>query len=452
MDYVDGRIKKTQEEYKTRKMTMENDHAEALAIARETGQDIEALQKKQAEEIATLELEYANELNAILEDVLNQEGKIDVSLTGLTPAELEDLKQKLQEIRKLKNAINNPTPTESDTTSTSDNTDAPDKKYGTLFGLDSDQWAALFDKNVDGWTKMSLAATAFGEAAQEAMDIVSMAMDRQAKIEAQNLKQFQKDQDKKRSALEKRLDSGLITEAQYQAEIEAMDAEYAEKEEEMALKQAKREKALSLTMAIVNTAVGVTKALTSMVPPLNFINAGLVAAMGATEIALIASTPITTGYAKGGRMKVKREQDGQIFEARLSPDSRGFISSPTALVGEDGTEYVIPADGVRNPALAPFLNTIESARQRGTLKDLSYESLYAPTVRGWASGGYVSTSTDPDSDTAAAFPDYGEIITLLKEIRGKMDDPIPAIVAMLGPHGLVKAFEKYDKMKKNGQA
>lgn len=450
MDYLSGQISDADAAYQNRLAALKNEHQEELALARAAGEDLKQLQADQAEEIAKLDLEYAVKLQDILDSVLNLEGEIDVSLTGLTPAELEQVRKKLEEIRALRNELDGTTPKK--TPAKSADTSTKKTKTGTMFGLDSDEWSALFDKNVDGWTKMSLAATAFGEAAQEAMDIVSMAMDRQAKIEAQNLKQFQKDQDKKRSALEKRLDSGLITEAQYQAEIEAMDAEYAEKEEEIALKQAKREKALSLTMAIVNTAVGVTKALTSMVPPLNFINAGIVAAMGATEIALIASTPITTGYASGGRMKVRREQDGRIFDARLSPDSRGFISSPTALVGEDGTEYVIPADGVRNPALAPFLNTIESARQRGTLKDLSYESLYAPTVRGWASGGYVSTSTDPDPDTAAAFPDYGEIITLLKEIRGKMDDPIPAIVAMLGPHGLVKAFEKYDKMKKNGQA
>lgn len=449
-DYLSGQISDADAAYQNRLAALKNEHQEELALARAAGEDLKQLQADQAEEIAKLDLEYAVKLQDILDSVLNLEGEIDISLTGLSPAELEQVRKKLEEIRALRNELDGTTPKK--TPAKSADTSTKNTKTGTMFGLDSDEWSAMFDKNVDGWTKMSLAATAFGEAAQEAMDIVSMAMDRQAKIEAQNLKRFQKDQDKKRSALEKRLDSGLITEAQYQAEIEAMDAEYAEKEEEMALKQAKREKALALTQAIINTAMGVTKALGSMVPPLNFINAGIVAAMGATEIALIASTPITTGYAKGGRMKVKREQDGQIFDARLSPDSRGFISAPTALVGEDGTEYVIPADGVSNPSLAPFLNTIESARQRGTLKDLSYESLYAPTVRGWASGGYVSTSADPDPDTAAAFPDYGEIITLLKEIRGKMDDPLPAIVAMLGPHGLVKAFEKYDKMKKNGQA
>ena len=447
MDFLTARISEADIAHQNKIAALKNKHQEELALARANGEDLKQLQADQAEGIAKIDKEYALKLQGILDSVLNLEGEIDVSLTGLTLAELEQVRKKLEEIRAIRNEMDGTTPKTSKKTSA----DPTTKKTGTMFGLDSEEWDAMFDKGVDGWTKMSLAADAFGAAAQDAINIVSMAMDRQARIEAQSLKQFQKDQDKKRSALEKRLDAGLITEAQYQAEIEAMDAEYATKEEELALKQAKREKALSLTMAIVNTAVGVTKALTSMVPPLNFINAGLVAAMGATEIALIASTPITTGYASGGRMKVRREQDGRIFDARLSPDSRGFISTPTALVGEDGTEYVIPADGVRNPSLAPFLNTIESARQRGTLKDLSYESLYAPTVRGWASGGYVSTSTDPDPDTAAAFPDYGEIITLLKEIRGKMDNPIPAIMNMYGRHGFVETYKKYLQLKKNGE-
>ena len=449
MDYLTARISEADIAHQNKIAALKNQHQEDLALARANGEDLKQLQADQAEEIAKIDMEYAMKLQDILDSVLNLEGEIDVSLTGLTPAELEQVRKKLEEIRALRNEMDGTTPKTSEKTSA----DPSAKKTGTMFGLDSEQWDAMFDKGVDGWTKMSLAADAFGAAAQDAMNIVSMAMDRQAKIEAKNLKQFEKDQDKKRSELQRRLDAGLISESQYNAEIEAMDAEYAAKEEEMALKQAKREKAMSLTQAIINTAMGVTKALGSMVPPLNFINAGIVAAMGATEIALIASTPITTGYAKGGRMKVRREQDGKIFDARLSPDSRGFISTPTALVGEDGTEYVIPADGVSNPSLAPFLNTIESARQRGTLKDLSYESLYAPTMTGRASGGFVSTSTiSTDPDSPDDDPAFIEILTLIREIRDKMDDPTPAIVSMLGPHGFIKAFEKYEKMKKNGQA
>ena len=451
MDFLTARISEADIAHQNKIAALKNEHQEELALARANGEDLKQLQADQAEEIAKIDMEYALKLQDILDSVLNLEGEIDVSLTGLTPAELEQVRKKLEEIRAIRNEMDGTTPKTSKTSKTT-SADPTTKKTGTMFGLDSEEWDAMFDKGVDGWTKMSLAADAFGAAAQDAMNIVSMAMDRQAKIEAKNLKQFEKDQDKKRTELQRRLDAGLISESQYNAEIEAMDAEYAAEEERMALKQAKREKALSLTQAIINTAMGVTKALGSMAPPLNFINAGIVAAMGATEIALIASTPITTGYAKGGRMKVKREQDGKIFDARLSPDSRGFISTPTALVGEDGTEYVIPADGVSNPSLAPFLNTIESARQRGTLKDLSYESLYSPTMTGRASGGFVSTSTtltDPDSPDDD--PAFIEILTLIREIRDKMDDPTPAIVSMLGPKGFIEQLKKYEQSLKNSK-
>ena len=452
MDYVNGQISEAAAIHERELAAKRNEHQEELAQAKAAGHDLKQLKAEQVEEIAAIDLAYATKLQDILDSVLNLEGKIDIKLAGLTPTELETFRKKLEEIRRLRNEMNGTAP-ENDGNGTGKKLDAK-SKTGTMLGLDGDQWSDMFDKGVDGWTRMSLAATAFGEAAQSALDLVSLAMNRQSKIEAQQLKEYEKKQDKKRTALERRLDAGLITEAQYNAEIEAMDAEYADKEEEMALKQAKREKSLSLTQAIINTAMGVTKALGSMAPPLNFINAGIVAAMGAAEIALISSTPITTGYARGGKMKVKRAQDGRLFDARLSPDARGFISSPTALVAEDGTEYVIPADGVANPSLAPFLNTIETARRRGTLKDLSYESLYTPSFTGRTSGGFVNPDISVKTTAGQSFETNissdPKILALLKEISDKLDNPVPAIVQMLGDKGLIKQLEKYYKNKKNG--
>lgn len=66
----------------------------------------------------------------------------------------------------------------------------------------------------------------------------------------------------------------------------------AKKEKEIA-KQKQRQ---SLLQAIISTALGVTTALGSSVPPLNFINAGLVGAAGAAQIATIGMQK----FAKGG--------------------------------------------------------------------------------------------------------------------------------------------------------
>jgi hypothetical protein len=56
-----------------------------------------------------------------------------------------------------------------------------------------------------------------------------------------------------------------------------------------------KSKAAAIAGAIINTAKGVTKALSESAPPFNFINAGLVAAAGAAQIAAIRSTSQTGG-------------------------------------------------------------------------------------------------------------------------------------------------------------
>ena len=331
------------------------------------------------------------------------------------------------------------------------------QKYGTMFGLDSEQWLKFFDDGVDGWEKMSLAVIAFDNAAHDAMSYVSMAMDRQNKLEQKQLKDYKKSNNQKKANLEARLNAGLITEKQYNSAVEKMDAEHAAYEEELALKQAKREKAMQLTQAIINTAVGVTMALSSMIPPLNFINAGIVAAMGAAEIALIASTPVTTGAEEGGRIFTEREQDGKTYNAKLSPRKRGLISSPTILVGESGSEYVIPHEGLENPTLLPLIENMEAARKNGTLQNLDFRSVYSPAVvsSGFASGGYatktISEQTQPEGEQPSNY-NYDTIISKIDEIIRKLDDPVPAIVSMLGPRGFIETYKKYERLKKRGEA
>lgn len=451
MDYVNGQISEAAAIHERELASKRNEHQEELAQATAAGHDLKQLKAEQVEEIAAIDLAYATKLQDILDSVLNLEGKIDIKLAGLTPTELETLRKKLEEIRALRNSMDGTAPDPSSDTETGQK--SMFGQTASFLGLSQDEWSAMFDSGVDGWTRMGYAAKAFGQAAQEAMSLVSTAMERQAKLEEQQLKEYRKEQDEKRSVLEQRLDAGLMTEAQYNAELQKMEEDYAKKEEELAMAQAKREKAMSLTQAIINTSLGVTSTLAQWGVPWGLIPAGIMAAMGAAEIALISSTPITTGYAKGGRMKVRRSQDGRVFNARLSPDTRGFISSPTALVGEDGTEYVIPTDGVSNPSLAPFLNTIETARRQGTLKDLSYESLYAPTMRGRVTGGFLDIpafETSAGTSVTGQSEDTSQIMRLLEQILSRLNEPIPAIVQMLGSKGLIEQLEKYYKNKKNG--
>jgi len=117
------------------------------------------------------------------------------------------------------------------------------------------------------------------------------------------------DETEREAALEKLEEERRAKEAALQEQMEA-------KRKAAKRAQAKRDKAVALMQAIVNTASAVVEALP------NLILAGIVGAMGAAQIALIASQPIP--LAKGG-----------------------IIDRPTFLAGEAGKEAVIPLESSR---------------------------------------------------------------------------------------------------------
>lgn len=449
-------------------LELQNRHNQELAAAEANGEDMKALKERQAQERADVELKYIQELGNMINELTDDGNAINLSVDGGTEQQLTAFKTRLQELIALKNRLEGKEAVDysggsGKETESSENSDEGSKWDGfggsDLFGVNTQQWDELIQKMADGKMAADDWATAIqgiGGMADYAMGIASKWADNQTKQEQKLLKEYEKDNDKKKKALEKRLDAGLMSEAQYNAECEKLDAEYEAYQEELALKQAKREKQMSLTQAIINTAMSVTKALATNPWPLSLVVAGINAAMGAAEIALIASQPVTTGYEDGGLTAVTRKQDGRTFKARLSPD-RGLVDQPTVLVGENGSEYVVPHEGLENPTLAPFLGTIETARRNGTLKNLDFGAVYSPafTAFGRAAGGFTAGDGLPSAAVAGnqqvvvVLDD--ETKALLKEIREKQDDPTPAIVSMLGKNGLREKMEEYERLRKRGR-
>lgn len=461
LDALNERISAEDKNHKLAVATVKNRHAAEIAAFTGTKKELVALKKRQEDELAAVDLEYAGKLKGMLQELQSLDGDIDVRFNGLSDAELTSLKTKIQELVALKNEMEGNGNT-SDGDSSDDGTGKTMKKGaggGSFLNVGQEEWSTFFEniKNGEnGAQTLATAVKAVGAAAQEAIGLMSVAAERQTAIEQNQLKEYKKSQDQKKKALEKRLDAGLMTEAQYNAECEAMDAEYDAYQEELQLKQAKRNKQLQLTQAIINTALGVTQTLAQFGVPAGLIPAGVMLAMGAAEIAMIASTPITTGAEEGGEQFVEREQDGKRFKARLSPDKRGFIGAPTLLVGENGTEYVIPNDGVENPTLAPILNTIEAARKNGTLKSLNFESIYPTSAPGREAGGYSQPSAVQEQ--GREYPSTQQDVTgdeqlkqLLQKLSDRLDRPIEASVSMLGRNGLIENYSKYEKYKKRGQ-
>ncbi len=329
---------------------------------------------------------------------------------------------------------------------------------GSLFGVSQEQWNEFFANLKTGKDKaesLSIALNAVGGFAQEGFQLASKAIELTKAKEDKAFKEYQKNNEKKKKDLKSRYDAGLVSQEQYNARVEEMEAEEEAKREEMEIKQAKRTKALSLVQSIINTALSVTKTLAQWGWPAGAAPAAIVAAFGAAQTALIAAQPV--GAEEGGFVGVRRAQDGKAFKARLSPDKRGFVSSPAVLVGENGGEYVIPADGLSNPTLLPFVATMEEARKAGTLKSLNFEAVYpVGAAIGRESGGFTGTSTSPVTGigsgagavASARSATDEKLLEAIELLNKRLSVPIKADVSMLGKNGIIEQTEKYNRAKR----
>ena len=438
LDEIDNRIDSAEQNYKLERKTLVNSQKQELKLFEGTKKQKQDLIRRQNEELLRLDLDYLNQMKALLEGFIKDgtfEG-ITIDTDLVSEEELREFKDRLQEISTLING----------TQEGGERTSRRSDKKGSLFGVSQEDWEALFSGDFDTGAVID----AIAGMADEAMNIYSRWADRQSAIEQKLLREYQDSCNAKKTALNDRLNAGLISEAQYNAEVEAIDADYDAYAEELELKQAKRQKAQKLSQAIINTALGVSTTLAEWGVPWGLIPAGIMAALGAAEVALIATTPVMSGMASGGLFNVARSQDGRTFPARLSPDSRGFISSPTVLVGEEGGEYVIPSDGLANPTLAPIISTIEAARRNGTLRRLNMAAVYpsAVSMPGRASGGY--TSREPSVSPAAASSVDTRLADVLDRLTRRLDDPVRAYVSVLGKNGIKEAYDKYDNQRNRG--
>lgn len=445
-------IQDLQKRHNLEKQQLENQWAERIALAKKGSAEELELQKAAAEAIAKFDLPYLEALSQQLQEITTT-GIIGES--ALTDEEVLAFKQKLAEVvKKINEAKASLKKEEAGALSGTGD--------GSLFGVSQEQWQLLFSNLEHGKLSaesLNAALQGLGGAAQEGFKLAERAINLTNAKEQAALKEYIKVNDQKKSDLEKRLSAGLMTQAQYESEVKKLDEEREAREEEMAINQAERQKKLSLVQAIINTALGVTQTLAQWGIPWGIAPAAIMAAMGAAEVAMIAATPVT-GRERGGpfidddgTIVVKRKQDGKSFPARLDPKKRGFVNRPTVLVGENGSEYVIPHEAMENPSIRPFINSIETARQNGQLKNLRLEAVRPEvTMIGRASGGFAYGEPE-----AAGVPggtmsrDYTEMLELLRKMNAIFSKPIKADVSMLGRHGLLETQEEYVRIKKNGQ-
>lgn len=119
-------------------------------------------------------------------------------------------------------------------------------------------------------------------------------------------KQIQESFDKENEALTKSKENGLISEEEYNKQIEKINEEKAKKEKKIQYDKAKQEKEAALTKAAIENAINIIEATP------NPAAVALAAFTGLTQLAVIRSQPLPQ-YERGGLLKGNRHAQGGII-------------------------------------------------------------------------------------------------------------------------------------------
>ena len=188
--------------------------------------------------------------------------------------------------------------------------------------------------------------------------------------------------DSKQKALQDQLDAGIISQTNFDSQMSVLNSEYQAKEKELKLKAFNSNKASQLINATIATAVGVATALgTPIVGP---ILAGIAGALGAAQIAIIASQPTPT-FAKGGILNGASHSNGGIKtpygeleggEAVINKNSSRLFTPLLSAINEAGGGVKFANGGV----LQPMTNAIDSSYQMQNVILQAMQSMPTPVV------------------------------------------------------------------------
>lgn len=134
---------------------------------------------------------------------------------------------------------------------------------------------------------------------KQVMDITSTIAGTVEANENAEMERYMADNEAKKEALQQRLDSGLVTQAEYDNQVANLDKEQERKKKELDLKQAKRQKAMAIMNATLNAAGAIIASLAQSpvaigpIPnPAGIASLALATAMGTIQIAAAAATPL----------------------------------------------------------------------------------------------------------------------------------------------------------------
>jgi len=247
------------------------------------------------------------------------------------------------------------------------------------------------------WERLISGIEKYTSVAMEIFGSINKMIDNQAN------KELKRQEEQKNAAIENlddQLKEGFISQEEYNEQKQELEDEYTEKEKQTNLAIWKRQKALSLSEASIQSALAVLKAWNSMPYPANLVPVGIATAMGAAQIAAIATEPAP--YAKGGY--VPREQ---IYKA-----------------GEAGPEWVASNKLLADQRTAPIIEALEKYQRGNTkaLDDIPMARLNADVAMA-AARELGSRAFDRSGSALPGTSGADEQLKVLKEVAAYLKDP-----------------------------
>ncbi|MCR4873218.1 MAG: phage tail tape measure protein [Bacteroidales bacterium] len=289
----------------------------------------------------------------------------------------------------------------------SDIQDKYDKSFGkdtwaTLFGITEQDWAAWGQNWEDNLANMTDRLSTFADNVFDLWSSIDSVMQNQADAEMQRYEELY---DSKSAALKKQLDSGIISQKRYDAQMEQMQKEKEKKEKKLKHEAFERERVANLIQGAINLALTISSIYAKEPGGLvvKSAAAAVAAAIQAAQLAVIASEP--NPYAKGGYIERKQY----------------------AVMGEQGPEWVASNKLLKDEKTKDIVAALDEYQQ-GNTRALDKLIMPAPDLKS------VSQAV-PEKGRNFAAPtqtnnyyyqneDDGEVLQELKKLNGYLTDPM----------------------------
>ncbi|GEM_PF-3787928 len=236
-----------------------------------------------------------------------------------------------------------------------------------LLAFSAEDWHQAFEQLDTAGTEVEKFAAKIKlveMALQTAMTAWSMLSESQNKALDRNLKKYEQSNEARKKSLQKQLDEGVISQASYNAQVEALDEALAAKRAEIEYKKAMADWKMNLVSGQMNTALGITAALASSPPPYSYILAGITGAMGLAQLAIMmANKPQKSSFYNTGGPTI-----GLGYTDETGEEVAGTVHA---------NEYVVPEWLRADPVVAKMEEFIEAKRLGRSPSLIDYPTKYA---------------------------------------------------------------------------